>query len=271
MSLEDEAVQEEKAETVEPKEKEEAPNPAAAPERPQGYVPHEALHEQREITKRQAQELSQYKERTEKMETTFQKLLSSLNEKPAPEFDKDPLGHFQYRNEQLEQRLGDVTGKLEKFENQAQSQAQLNQVFNAITASEQEFRIQTKDYDDAVKFLKDARKDELKELGLTAVETEHALNAEVMALAQGALARGKNPALVAYKMAEKRGYKTTKENPIETIAKGMEVSKTVQGKGESKPLKLSDLSQLPEDKQNAFIKGLTDKQWKALISGQTIQ
>jgi hypothetical protein len=79
------------------------PQPEQQPVK-QDVVPHAALHEQRELNKQLKTELQASRERSERMEQTFQKLLSQLNEKqetPTPAFDTDPLGHFQAENAKL--------------------------------------------------------------------------------------------------------------------------------------------------------------------------
>lgn len=246
-----------------------APSPAAAPERPPGYVPHEALHEQRETNKRIAEELRQTKERSERMEQTFQKLLSSLNEKPPPDPTKDPLGHFEHQNQALSKQLGELTEKLGKVDTERQKNERVQHLVDSISSTEEEFRSQTPDYDAAVKFLKAERREELKEIGIPASQVEKTLNMEIMSLAEIALSQGKSPAAAAYNMAKRRGYKPAAATPkLETIAKGMEASKTIDSGGGSAALTLKDLAQLPDDQLDAILQD--DAKWKALVRGKSV-
>ncbi len=246
-------------------------NPAAAPERPPGYVPHEALHEQRETNKRLMAELSAMREKTERMEGTFQKLLSTANEKPAPTFEEDPLGHFQAKNRALEEQLHGVSGKLETYEKELAQQAEMQKLASAIQAAEHEFRAKNQDYDSAVKYLKDVRRADLADIGVPAAQIEAILQNEIISFGQTALAQGKSPAQTAYQMAKRYGFKGAEkgaEKKIATISQGLEASKTVQGGG-ANPISLQDLSQLPDDQLDAILKD--DAKWQALMRGGTIK
>jgi len=247
----------------------ETPNPAAAPERPPGYVPHEALHEQREHNKRLQEDLRSLREKAEKQEATFQKFLNAVNEKPPPDPATDPLGHFEYQNKSLTKQLGEVTEKLGKFEKTQTEQGQVQRVIETISSHEQDFRTQNPDYDAAVTFLKSERREEMKEFGVPLGQIDAVLSQEILAFANAALAQGKNPAQAAYNMAKRRGYKPKASAPnLETIAKGMEASKTIDSGGGAAGITLNDLSKLPDDQLNAIIND--DKKWKALLAGKSV-
>src|SRR5574341_1115512 len=181
---------------------------AAEPEKPrQDFVPHQALHEQREITKQLRAQLAEANARTERMEGTFQKLLSGLNEKPVPAFDQDPLGHFQAREAELERQLTGVNEKLEKLGKDEQTQAQIHRLTTATVAAEAEFRAAHPDYDAAVKHLKDISRQDLRDQGYGPAEVEDMLNQGKLAIAHGALSQGKDPAEALYERAKRYGFK----------------------------------------------------------------
>src|SRR6185436_19466611 len=119
------AIEKEIEQELAPKEE---PKEAPKEEPKQNFVPHQALHEERLRSKQLQQELSSLREQSTRMETTFQKLLSNLNEKPAPKFEEDPLGHMQSRNETLEKGLKNVSEKLTDMGKQSSQAAFVQQV-----------------------------------------------------------------------------------------------------------------------------------------------
>jgi hypothetical protein len=140
----------------------------------------------------------------------------------------------------------------------------------AITDSESEFRATTPDYDQAVRHLKDIRRQDLKDLGYQPHEVRAILDQEILGLADRAIKAGKTPAEAAYSMARRYGYKPQADagkETIATMAKGMDMSKTVQG-GRGGGITLADLANLPDDQADAIFKD--EAKFKALISGAMI-
>jgi hypothetical protein len=239
------------------------------PEKKPDMVPHQALHEQRAINKQLQEELRASKEQSGRMETTFQKLLGSLNEKPVPKYEDDPLGHMAARNETLEKELKQVSEKIEGFTKQTSQNAFVHQITDTLSTSEAEFRAVHPDYDQAVKHLKDVTRHDLADQGMPASEIEQTLSAGKMGLAHAAIQQGKNPAEALYERAKRYGYKAqTPENKIESLVKGQQLSKTVDG-GSAAGLTLRDLAQIPEDQIDALISD--EKKWNALIRGEMIR
>jgi len=245
---------------------------AAPPPPPprQDVVPHAALHEQRELNKSLKVELTQTREKMERMEGTFQRFLATANEKPAPKFDEDPLGHFQAENAALKDQLEKINSQLSGFQKNNEQASHIQALAGAIVESEQEFRQTNADYDAAVAHVKQTRREELKDLGYSGAEIKAILDQEILALGDRALKAGKSPAEVAYQMAKRYGFKGEKveDNKIATLAKGMEMSKTVQG-GRGGGISLEDLAKLPDDQVDAIMKD--EKKFQALIRGQMIQ
>lgn len=235
----------------------------------QAVVPHAALHEQRLANKQLQEELRSAREAQQRMEGTFQKLLSGLNEKPAPKFDEDPLGHMQARNDTLEKELRSVGEKLENLNKQSSQNAFLSQITDTVSSSEAEFRATHPDYDSALKYLKDVTRSDLVDQGIDAATIEHTINQGKIGLANAALQQGKNPAAVIYDRAKRYGYKPqAPQDKLSSLAKSADLSKTVEG-GTSAGLTLRDLSQLPDDQIDALV--ADDKKFQALIRGQLIK
>jgi len=236
----------------------------------QNFVPHQALHEERLRSKQLQQELSSLREQSTRMETTFQKLLSNLNEKPAPKFEEDPLGHMQSRNETLEKGLKNVSEKLTDMGNQSAQAAFVQQISDKVSSAEAEFRALRPDYDHALKYLKDVTRADLADQGLDHEAIEQTIHAGKIGLAHAASKQGKNPAEIIYERAKRYGYKAPQpqEDKIATLAKGQELSKTVQG-GSSSGFGLKDLAQIPEDEIDAIC--ADPKRFQDLIQGKMLR
>lgn len=244
--------------------------PTPQPEPPKvDVVPHAALHEQRMVNKQLQEELRQSRQAQERMETTFQKMLSQLNEKPAPKYEEDPLGHMAARNETLEKEVKNLSTKIEGYSKESQQAAFMTQINSHLSASEAEFRATHPDYDAAVKHLKDVTRADLSDQGMSGAEVEHTLNAGKIGLAHAAIQQGKNPAEVLYERAKRYGYKgQVQEDKIQTLAKGQALSKTVTGGGGAAAVTLRELSEIPDDQIEAMI--ADPKKWDALIRGNVV-
>lgn len=262
---EDVKSEEQEIEGAQPETKE----PAAKEPDKQTMVPHAALHEARMHNKQLQEELRATREAQQRMEGTFQKLLGSLNEKPMPKFEEDPLGHMSARNETLEKELKSVSEKLEGFSKQSSQMAFMQTMNDQVSGAEAEFRTQYPDYDQALKYLKDVTRSDLADQGMNAAEIEQTLQAGKLGLAHAALQQGKNPAQVIYERAKRYGFKAgTAEDKIATLSRGQQLSKSVEG-GAAAGITLRDLAQIPEDQLDEIVKD--DKKWNALIRGQMVR
>lgn len=265
-----------------PQETAEAPAPAPAPAVAQpvpapaaeSTVPLAALHEERNQRKALQKELADYRQKMERMEQTFQQVLDKANAQPVPKYEEDPLGYLQHTQQEVSKTLKNVDEKVSKFEQQTVEQQNMQQLAMKITSAEAEFRGKAADYDAAVKYLKEVRKQDMLDLGVPAEHVDQLLTREIISFSQAALSNGKNPAESAYNMAKRYGYRPTaaqatqQQSNLQAIAAGMEASKTVQG-GSSGGVRLQDLAQMDEASLDAIIKD--DKKWTALVRGRTIQ
>lgn len=257
--------EEEKAEV------QEKPEEKAVEQQKQNMVPHAALHEARMQNKAMTEELRLARESQARMEGTFQKLLGSLNEKPIPKYEEDPLGNMAARNETLEKELKSVSEKLDGFTRQSSQTAFMGQMNEQIAGAEAEFRTQHADYDAALKYLKDVTRSDLSDQGMDGAQIEQTLQAGKLGLAHAAIQQGKNPAQIIYERAKRYGFKGsagTSEDKIATLAKGQQMSKSVEG-GSAAGLSLRDLSQLPDDQIDAIVSD--EKKFQQLIRGGMVR
>ncbi len=253
----------------EPKQ-EAAPAPAPAPQPPQ-TVPLAELLEERKERQRIQREMEEGRKRIEKMEQTFQQVLEKANATPVPKYEEDPLGYLQHTQQEVVKSQKTVDEKLSKIEQETTQQQQMQRLAMQITAQETEFRQKATDYDAAVKYLKDVRRQDMLDLGVPAEHVEELLTREIVNFSQASLSNGKNPAETAYNMAKRYGYKPAEAKPqsnLQAIANGLDASKTVQG-GSGGGITLRDLADMDEASLDAIIKD--DKKWSALVKGRTLQ
>ncbi|UNY40265.1 hypothetical protein KLEP181_gp08 [Paracoccus phage vB_PmaP_KLEP18-1] len=173
------------------------PAPAADPSKPpEGFVPHSAMHQERERRKQIEQEAAELRERLAAFEAA---------QKPAPvEIPKmpdqllDPEGHAQWHAD----RIREQNERWAALENQ-QRQAALHQQVQTL---EQQFMQSTPDYAQATQHLYQSRIAELQAYGYGQDQINAILSNDANAIVQNAMSMGKNPAQVLYEAAKLRGW-----------------------------------------------------------------
>lgn len=139
------------------------------------------------------------------------------------EFNNDPLGV-------LQKQMRDLAEAVQKPQQQMQQEAQQAQVFTSIATQVNEFKKTIPDYDEALQFVLEARKQEWLAMGTPEYEAQQRIAQEAQDIAVNALRAGQNPGKVVYELANLRGFKS-KQNSVklETIAKGQESGKSLAG------------------------------------------
>lgn len=136
-------------------------------------------------------------------------LIESLRED-----DEDPIEDITSLKRVLREFATRQKTEAEQERAMTQEQAAYQRFALSVSEAEGEFREFTPDYDDAQAFFKESLRQELVDLGLEGDELTLEFARQVKKVAQEALNRGKNPAEVVYKLAERRGYaKGAKQEP----------------------------------------------------------
>jgi hypothetical protein len=234
------------------------------------FVPLNALHEARKIQKELRDELNRAKEeakaaaeRADKYSSTFEKFLAERTKEAAPKYEEDPLGALKYENDQLKKQVEEVNTGVKKTQDEWQRTQQYQSFAQHVQSQEASYKQQAQDYDQAIAYLKDVRLQDYADLGYTQEDATAALQNEILGLAQAAVQKGKNAADVAYKMAQRYGYKAkTSDTKLATLAKGQEASKSLAGGKADVDVSLDALSQLDDEQLDALIKD--DKAWEKL-------
>lgn len=222
-----------------------------------------ALHEER--ARRKAE-----KEAREAAERERDELKAMLAQYKRPqEVDDDPLEAVNRKTQLIEQVLV------------AQAQTALQQkqeaeYWSRVRESEQAFKQDVPDFDDAIKFLADSRLEELKDLGWSDQEAHKVLQDEIKWISDKAYNDEVNPAERFYALAKRRGFSKASEPAkpnegdakIESIKKGQELNKNLPlgSKTSKQDLTAEALADMPVDALSS-LHGQTDfdKAWKKLF------
>lgn len=218
----------------------------------QKFVPHAALHEERERRKAVEAQAAQDRLRAEeRINMLLQRVVQAPPQQTQaptpqvaplviPDMDKDPVGHIVGRiaqqnqaMEQQQQVLQNVVQVLAAAGQQNQQSQAVNQVQQRAMAMEREFAAATPDYVQAVAFLGEHRHRELQEAGWTdPAERQAMISQEAIGIASRAIQMGRNPAEVVYGLAKHRGFQppapatdTAAQNNgqrLESVARGQQ-------------------------------------------------
>lgn len=199
-------------------------DPVAAVEQPPAerdekgrFVPHQALHAEREEHKKTKAELDEIR-RTQAVLNDRWNTLLKLKEQPAeepkgpPDPNEDIFAFSKWQADRLKELEEKVTNR-DKQEEQARTvEAQEREIWSHWSDSAKAYATEKTDFGDAVQFLSDARTKQLTAFG--AVDPNFAteqgrlnqINAELRHIVMTAKQNGQNPAAVVYEIAAAYGY-----------------------------------------------------------------
>jgi hypothetical protein len=221
--------------------------PAPKPEKSEAEKAAASLQKALRAERRERQALQAKIEQLERIATAPPKAEANPWE-GIPDPNEDPIGALEHIK-----RLADTQAEQQRQESaRAQQEAamlrQVQSIADAMRNAEEDFRDDTPDYDNAVNFLRDQVLAELEDNGMSKAEALEKMNRDFLNLVPTALRAGKNPAEVAYKMAQKRGYKGLDKAgaKIETIRQGQKAAVSLSSGGQqtSKPLTAATVANL---------------------------
>lgn len=181
------------------------------------YVPHQALHAEREEHKKTKAELEEIRKTQAVLNDRWNTLLQ-LREQPKqepaapPDPNEDIFAYAKWQGDQIK-ALEEKVNSRDKQEEQARTVAQEEQaVWNHWSESAKAYEATQTDFGDAVKHLSDMRMKQLS--GLAAIEPAWAteqgrlgqINAELKQIVIGAQQKGLNPAEVVYQLSQVYGF-----------------------------------------------------------------
>lgn len=181
------------------------------------FVPHQALHAEREEHKKTKAELEEIRKTQAILNdrwNTILKLQEHPKQEPVapPDPNEDIFAFSKWQADRLKELEEKVTSR-DKQEEQARTVAEQEQaVWNHWSESANSYAAQQTDFGDAVKHLSDMRMKQLA--GLAAIEPAWAteqgrlgqINAELKQIVIGAQQKGLNPAEVVYQLSQVYGF-----------------------------------------------------------------
>lgn len=281
-----EVEQEEPVEAVEateeaPKDEVKEEVPVVPEKPPKGFVPQQALHEERERRKEYQRQVAQVQQeaaqRQALLESRFQQIqeaIAAQSAPKAPDYDSDPLGNVKHTLDSTQAELKKLREHQEQeYKRQYedyQRQQYAAKVAQAVTQAESEYVQENPDYLDAVKHLKTIRAQQLEALGMDPNSIMSYVQNEAFQVAEAALQRGQSPAEVAFKMAVASGWKKQEVKPdaetkIETLQKGSKAAQSLGSGGVPKG-NLS-IQALAEMNDSEFKEAIKSGAWEKLGLG----
>lgn len=221
------------------------------------YVPHQALHAEREEHKKTRSELQDLKEFRARMEERWRLMEQNQQKEKEPEEtppdpNEDIFGAYQYQAKQLEKLNAKLTER-EQQEQQSQQQSQQDQaIWSYWNTDAQRYTQENEDFPNAAKWLAETRDKQLQALSVADQRFADPrargaqIDTELKQIVAAAAQRGQSAAEYVYQIATSYGYtkqeaKEAAENAgnevsekLERIEKAQEASKTVgQASGRS--------------------------------------
>lgn len=234
-------------------------------EKVEKVVPLAALHEERakrrEATQREAA-LNQQLEQMRRQQIEWMARQQQATAPQAPDKATDPVGNITHTLEQTQAQLAEI-----QRGNLAQQQAfQQRQQFEGFVAEvrtrAEAFTKEQPDANDGINFLKKARVEEYKAMGMTGQEATQRMLHDELQLSQWAMGNGENPAQVAYNMALARGYVAPdKKLDMQSRGQGASMPAGSGGKGGSTP----SLEALLKMDSKDFAKATSGENWEKLM------
>ncbi len=203
------------------------------------FVPYGAMHEERMKRKEIQSQLESTTQRLSQMEQGWTRLMERMQEQQQPKppsFDEDPLESLRHDSEQIKQHLYQQQQAEQQRQQQYELEQRKQQFSNKYMDDANAYAQANPEFNEAVKFLAQARFDEYTASGLSRQEALQLLNDDEMAIASRAYQDGVNPAERIFKLAKIRGFqvkaqKQEAEQKLQTIQKGMQASKSLNGAG----------------------------------------
>jgi hypothetical protein len=191
-----------------------------------------ALHEERNRRKESDRARQQLERQVADLRGRFEVLdwLSRPEAAPPPKAEEDLVGAVKSTG----QTLAQLKARLDRQEAERHEENERNALVSAYRADAARFEANTPDFRAAYAHLLQSRLAELQAIGIDDPRALHeAVQADEMAVAQAALARGSSPAEVIYRLATQRGYRPAAAGPdrLASIARGREANKTLSATG----------------------------------------
>jgi hypothetical protein len=252
------------------------------------FVPHAALHKERERRKSVESEYMTVREKMARAEERLAVLNEVLQQPTAPQIgqpgqqteeipdpEKDIFAYVKYQAKLIE----DLKAAQTKTVEETQRQQGFEQLKTAYAQDAQKFAAEKPDFKEAYSYIANSRARELIALGYNEGQIRQQLAQEETAIVAQAFQNRRSPAQVIYEQAMARGY-TPKQaaaaanavNPaqrLENVAKGQAAHKSLSGAGGAagEGLTVEALANMSEEEFAAVSAKLGKSKLRSLMGG----
>lgn len=211
------------------------------------FVPHQALHAEREEHKKTKALVDDLAKRHAVLEDRWNTLLKlregqpQQEEQQPPDPEQDIFGYAKWQSERLKALETKLADGEKQTEQQRQMEAQERELWNDWSMSANAYAAQKPDFGDALTWLSDFRSKQLQAMSLiderfaSPAGINQQINSELRAIVAAAKQKSLNPAEVVHNMAISYGFKakaadqqnTTLPEQLAKVATAQEAAKTV--------------------------------------------
>jgi len=255
------------------------------------FVPHQALHAEREEHKKTKAQLEEISRKQAILEDRWNTLLKAgvgaeqkpAEEDPEPDPNVDIFAHNAWLKRQIEKERS-IRSEREEAEKQTRAaQEQEQAIWSEWHQSAQTYMAETPDFGDAVKFMSELRDRQLQALSFANPQLRseqgrvQQINAELKSIIQAAKQQGLSPAEAVYQLAQGFGYQKAGQalqppqmpDKLASVARAQEASRTVgqaPGKAGGDELTLEGLLAMSPAEYDKWVQANPNK-FRSLMGG----
>ncbi|MGU3399236.1 hypothetical protein ACLBWS_05755 [Brucellaceae bacterium D45D] len=286
-----EAAQPEAAQVTEQVTQEDQPEQSQERDEKGRFVPHQALHAEREEHKKTKAELEQIRQQQAILNDRWNTMLAAKQQQEQPKDDTPPdpaediIGFMQYQAKKTakleEERAAEVRQRQEQQQNAEQEQV----IWSTWNDSVAQAKAELPDFDQAAEYLSQLRDGQLQ--AFAAVDPNFAnpqtriaqINAELRGIIIQAKQQGQDPAAAVYQIAKGYGYSGAKPanpqqetidkiNKIDEAQRGAKTLTASNGSNTGDPLSAEAIANMSPKEFDAWIKDpANEKRFNALMGG----
>ncbi|MEN5106662.1 hypothetical protein [Brucella anthropi] len=257
------------------------------------FVPHQALHAEREEHKKTKAELEQIRQQQAILNDRWNTLLTAKQqteqqtEETPPDPETDIIGYMKWQAQQNQKLQEKITNSEKQREQQQRAEQQERTIWDTWSNSVAQAKSSKPDFDKATEYLSSLRDKQLSAFGAANPEFKNPqvriqqINAELRGIIIEAKQQGRDPADVVYEIAQGFGYAPAsaptpdpQQETIDRIAKideAQRASKTLNqsnGTNSGDPLSAEAIASMPPREFEAWIKDpANEKRFNALMGG----
>jgi hypothetical protein len=247
-----------------------SPSPPAASPPPVTVTPpapddSDAMRQLRATTQAMTQRLAELTEKLEK-----------ANQPPppqAPDPAVDPLGALMHEIKTMNGKMAEMEQRMTQGQQMTAQQQQFQAFVENIKAVKAEFIKTTPDFNAAYAHLRNTRMQDLRDVGVPEDQIPQVLLQDELAVAQNAIATGKNPAAVIYGMAKRYGYQGAAPAPaagqtkLADLKQGLAASTNVPPATPDPALTVESLKDAGDADLDKIVQD--DKQWARVVGNRS--